>query len=131
MADLFEPFLAEPARAAILTDFDGTLAPIVDDPLAARPLPGAVDVLHRLAERFGVVGVVSGRPLDFLVGHLGDDVGDLPAFDGLDRLAAAGVHTVKVAVVTSEAPALLLERADLVVEGPAGALTLFEGLADG
>ena len=61
---------------------------------------------------------------------VGDDVGDLPAFDGLDRLAAAGVHTVKVAVVTSEAPALLLERADLVVEGPAGALALFEGLAE-
>jgi trehalose 6-phosphate phosphatase len=59
---------------------------------------------------------------------LGDDVGDLPAFDGLDRLADAGVHTVRVAVSTSEAPAALLDRADVVVDGPAGALAVLEAL---
>ena len=59
---------------------------------------------------------------------LGDDVGDLPAYDGLDRLAEAGVHTVRVAVSTVEAPAALLERADVVVDGPAGALNLLASL---
>jgi trehalose 6-phosphate phosphatase len=60
---------------------------------------------------------------------LGDDVGDLPAFAALDRLAAAGVHTVKVAVSTEEAPVAVLEGADVVVDGPQGALALLEWLA--
>ena len=59
---------------------------------------------------------------------LGDDVGDLPAFDGLDRLAATGVHTVRVAVSTPEAPAEVLARADVVVDGPEGALDLLRSL---
>lgn len=49
------------APAGLLTDFDGTLSPIVADPATARPLPGAVDALAELAERVRVVAVVSGR----------------------------------------------------------------------
>ncbi|HEX9968517.1 MAG TPA: hypothetical protein VGB03_00135, partial [Acidimicrobiales bacterium] len=56
---LLAPFLAEPGKAGILTDFDGTLAPIVPDPTMARPLPGAVEVLHDLSRRFALVGVIS------------------------------------------------------------------------
>ena len=52
---------ADPARAAILTDVDGTLAPIVDDPAAAAPLPEARSALAELAGRYAVVGCVSGR----------------------------------------------------------------------
>ncbi len=55
---------------------------------------------------------------------LGDDVGDLPAFDGLDELARDGVATMRIAVRTSESSRALLDRADLVVDGPAGALNL-------
>ena len=36
----------------------------------ARPLPGAVEVLAALAERYAVVAVVSGRPVAFLRAHL-------------------------------------------------------------
>ena len=61
--------------------------------------------------------------------YFGDDMGDLPAFDGLDRLAAAGVDTVRVAVRTEEAPPEMLRRADLVVDGPEGCLAVFEELA--
>jgi trehalose 6-phosphate phosphatase len=249
VGDLFAPFRDDPSTAAILTDFDGTLSPIVRDPSAAQPLPGAVDVLRSLAERFALVGVVSGRPVSYLRGRLGDalwlsglyglesfdgrhggellelpeadgwrgvvgavthraqeafgaavepkglsltlhfraqpelgptvrawadeeatrsglvvrpakasielhpplpadkgvvieraaaglravvflgdDVGDLPAFDALDRLAAGGVYTVKVAVSTEEAPVAVLERADVVVDGPEGALALLRTL---
>jgi len=247
--DPFEPLLSDPGHAGVFTDFDGTLAPIVTDPWLAAPLPGAVEVLVRLAGTFGVVGVISGRPLDYLIGQLGDelwlsglygletleggrrieapqaaewrpvvdaavqrarhefgdavepkglsltlhfrarpdlgpavrawadadatrsglvvrpakasvelhppvkadkgtvieraaaglkavcflgdDVGDLPAFDGLDRMAAAGVHTVRVGVATEEAPPDLLARADVVVDGPAGALAVLERLSNG
>jgi trehalose 6-phosphate phosphatase len=58
------------------------------------------------------------------VAYFGDDLGDLPAFDGLDRLAAHGVSTLRVAVDSLEVPPILRSRADLVVEGPAGAEAL-------
>jgi trehalose 6-phosphate phosphatase len=247
--DLLEPLRAEPRHAAVLVDFDGTLAPIVADPLAAVPLPGTADVLRRLTRRYALAGVVSGRPVSYLLEHLGpgiwlsglygleavggdgrtteapgaarwrprvvaavadaaarfpglvedkglsmtlhfrtapaderairdwaaaeaartglvvrsakasvelhpplaldkgtvvtdaiaglgaacflgDDLGDLPAFAALDRAADHGVRSVRVAVGTSETPAALLDRADLVVEGPEGALALLESLAD-
>jgi trehalose 6-phosphate phosphatase len=39
---------ADPPRTALLLDFDGTLAPIVEDPAAAVPLPGTVEALVHL-----------------------------------------------------------------------------------
>lgn len=63
-----------PKRVAVFTDFDGTLAAIVDDPASATPLPGAVEVLGRLATSLGRVGVLSGRPLTFLVPLFPNDV---------------------------------------------------------
>jgi trehalose 6-phosphate phosphatase len=58
-----EAFAAAPA--GLLTDFDGTLSPIVTDPAAARLVDGAADALAALAERMAVVAVVTGRaPLD-------------------------------------------------------------------
>lgn len=247
--DALAPFTDRPADAAVLLDFDGTLSPIVEDPASARPLDGVTDALTRLAARFGVVGITSGRPVDFLlpllpdglvlsglyglevvrdgqrtdragagawrevvadvvrssadrgpagmgveskglsltlhyrshpelaaavaewarqqgarsglevrpakmsvelhppiaadkgtaveelvaglaaVCFVGDDRGDLPAYDALDRLAARGVHALRVAVASDEAPDELIDRADLVVEGPAEVLDLLNRLA--
>lgn len=248
---------ADPARTCLLTDFDGTLSPIVEDPARAEPLPEAVAVLHGLAARYGRVAVVSGRPAAFLIRQLdlagegvasglmavgaygletacgdkvashpaaeewrvvvaeaadraereaepgvfverkgisftlhyraapaagawcrrwaatvaaetglavhparmseelrppvavdkgtvtaelasgfgaacfmGDDRGDLPAFAALERLERGfeDFTAVRVAVRSSEVPAELLERADLVVDGPPGALSLLRSL---
>jgi trehalose 6-phosphate phosphatase len=52
---------ADPARALVATDYDGTLAPIVDDPAAARPAPGAAAALTRLAGQVGTVAIITGR----------------------------------------------------------------------
>jgi len=60
------PLVDRPATSALFLDYDGTLAPIVDDPVAARPLPGVLAVLDRLAARLSMVAVVSGRPVEFL-----------------------------------------------------------------
>ena len=60
---------AEAHGAAICLDFDGTLAPIVDDPNEARPLPGMVELLGQLAGRFAAVALLSGRPADYLAKH--------------------------------------------------------------
>lgn len=248
------PLRERPGDAALLLDYDGTLAPIVDDPRAARPLPGTRDVLVRLARRFGIVAVVSARPAAFLldvlgrptgvhiaglygmetaspggvvqpshdagvwrpvvsevtrmaedqapegaeveskglsvalhwrrhpetegwarrfadretartgliaqpgkmalelrppvradkgtvvrrlaegyaaVGYVGDDLGDLPAFEELAALASAGVAVARVAVVDTESPPEVAAAADLVVEGPEGVLALLRLLAHG
>ncbi len=63
--------LAEvPERTGLCCDFDGTIAPIVADPQAARPAPGAVAALHGLARDLAVVAAVSGRPAAFLAERL-------------------------------------------------------------
>ena len=58
---------------------------------------------------------------------VGDDTGDLPAFEALRRLAAAGVATLAVAVAGPETPAAVLAAADMVVDGPAGLLVPARG----
>ena len=248
IVDRLAPLRATPRRAGVACDFDGTLAQIVDDPAAARPMPGMGEALAALAGTYGLVAVVSGRPVSFLAEHLprgivlsglyglesstpagprdhpdaapwravvdeavrraqaecpagvlvehkglsltlhhrvhpdvagvartwaeqqaarsgleireakkslelhppvaadkgtaldvlldgldaacfvGDDVGDLPAFDALDRFTASGGRAVRIAVVTPETDARLVERADLTLEGPEGVLALLEGL---
>lgn len=52
---------ADPARAAILTDVDGTLASIVPRPEEATVPARASELLRGLSERYGLVGCVSGR----------------------------------------------------------------------
>jgi trehalose 6-phosphate phosphatase len=59
---------------------------------------------------------------------VGDDLGDLPAFDALDRLAERGASALRVAVDGPETPPTLVERADAVVDGPAGVLQLLREL---
>jgi trehalose 6-phosphate phosphatase len=73
-----DPLAAQAARlarraadVAICLDFDGTVAPIVDDPEAARLLPGIVELLGPLAGRYAAVALVSGRPATYLAVHAG------------------------------------------------------------
>lgn len=47
--------------ALIALDFDGTLAPIVNDPSASRPVPGVIDTLAQLARAGAQVAIVTGR----------------------------------------------------------------------
>ena len=238
----------QPERAGVYTDFDGTLAPIVDNPSEARALPGSAETLGALADQYARVGVISGRPGRFLLDNigapgtdlwgeyglervvdgevraaegaerwrevvegvvgraeasgvaerverkslsvtlhwradpareaavrdwataeavrtgleqlparkavelrpplrrdkgtaleeaaaglaavcfLGDDRGDLAAFDALDRLAEGGINVTRIGVRSPEMPEELERRADIVVDGPQGALELLEAL---
>jgi trehalose 6-phosphate phosphatase len=62
---------------------------------------------------------------------VGDDRGDLAAFAALDRLAAQGMSTYKVAAASTEMPAELQAAADLVVDGPEGVASLLAWLGSG
>ena len=73
MRDELRALARDPAHAAILLDFDGTLSDIVARPDLARPVPGAPEVVAALAKRFGLVAVVSGRPTDEVRSLLGVD----------------------------------------------------------
>ncbi|MGH3328683.1 MAG: trehalose-phosphatase, partial [Streptomycetales bacterium] len=61
--------------------------------------------------------------------YAGDDLGDLAAYDAVDALRAERTAGVKVFSRSAEVTALA-ERADLVVDGPAGVVALLDGLAD-
>jgi trehalose 6-phosphate phosphatase len=81
-----QPLVDDPGRAALFVDFDGSLAPIVLDPGAARPLPAARAALARLVPALGRVAVVSGRPASFL--H------DALPIDGLDHVGTYGLERI-------------------------------------
>ncbi len=57
-----EALLRKPGRAVVAFDYDGTLAPIVDDPSQARPHPAVIPALGGLAQHVGLVAIVTGRP---------------------------------------------------------------------
>lgn len=111
-----------------------TLAPVVEAIAARSGLEvgrGRMTLEVRPRGRFSKAAVVRERARAEAVGataFIGDDVVDLPAFDALDALAAEGMATLKVAVRSHESPDALLERADLVVDGPAGVVTFLESL---
>jgi trehalose 6-phosphate phosphatase len=78
----------------------------------------------------GAVERIAGeRGLDAVL-FAGDDVADVEAFEALDRMADAGVATLKVAVLGPEAPEALAAAADLGVEGPTGLVDLLRRLVD-
>ncbi len=91
---LLGPLRAEPARAAILTDIDGTLAPIVERAGDAAVPAAAREALAALNERYGLVGCVSGRRA-------------LEARElvGLDGLAYAGNHGLELLMPGEAEPA--------------------------
>src|SRR2546422_11078408 len=56
--------IARTPRLLVACDYDGTLAPIVEDPETARPLPESVGALRSLAGLHETTtAVISGRPL--------------------------------------------------------------------
>lgn len=63
---------------------------------------------------------------------IGDDSGDVAAFDALSRLADGGrlAHALRIVVRSPETPAELLRRADVIVDGPDGVIRFLERIAD-
>ncbi|MFF7632261.1 trehalose-phosphatase [Kitasatospora sp. NPDC008050] len=117
--------LADPARALVALDFDGTLSPIVADPEQAFAHPGAAAALAALVPLVGTVAVVTGRPALSAV-----RLGGFERQPGLESLVVLGHYGAErwaggtltappphpgVAAVRAELPALLA-----AVGAPAG-----------
>ena len=60
-ADPLAPLRDRPERSALLLDVDGTLAPVVEHPAASGVPDATLALLAALAERYALVGCVSGR----------------------------------------------------------------------
>jgi trehalose 6-phosphate phosphatase len=80
-------------EAALCFDFDGTLAPIVDDPETAAALPGTPELLARLVDRYAAVALISGRPAAFLAGKV-----DIPGLRFVGLYGMEEIHDGKVHV---------------------------------
>ncbi len=119
---------SDPARCGFFFDFDGTLAPIQDDPETVRPVAGTVDPLARLATLVGRVAVVSARPVEFLRRHLAAvEPITLHGLYGLESSRDGDTVTVDEALPWIPVVAALAERAR--AELPAGALVEFKRLS--
>ncbi len=91
--------LRAPGRALIALDYDGTLAPIVTDPAAARPHPDAGEALRRLAPLVGTLAVITGRPA-----RAAAELGGLDRVPGLIVLGQYGRQRWESGTLTSPPP---------------------------
>jgi trehalose 6-phosphate phosphatase len=86
------PLRSEPGRTAILTDVDGTLAPIVERAEDAAVPAAAREALAALSERYALVGCISGRRAE-----------EARRLVGLDSLAYAGNHGLELLLPGTDA----------------------------
>lgn len=79
--------------SGLVTDFDGTVSPIVLDPAAASILPECRDALASLVEDLDLVGVLSGRMPQDTRERVGLAAVEYVGVHGLVRLGATGPET--------------------------------------
>jgi trehalose-phosphatase len=85
----------DPPRTAVLTDVDGTLAPIVERPERAVVSRRATELLEELSGRFGLVGCISGR-----------QALEARRLVGVDGIAYAGNHGLELLLPGEDVPQL-------------------------
>jgi trehalose 6-phosphate phosphatase len=98
--------------------------------LRVHPAKMSVELHPPIDEDKGTALERLASQLDGPVVFCGDDVGDLSAFDALDRLAAQGRPTLRVVAESPETDPVLRSRADMVVDGPAGVVALLRSIAE-
>jgi len=108
------PLREEPGRAAILTDVDGTLAPIVERAEDAAVPAAARRALAALSERYALVGCISGRRAE-----------EARRLVGLDSLAYAGNHGLELLLPGERSP-----RPDPSIAGREGEAAEFLAAVD-
>lgn len=76
--------------------------------------------IHDIALELGLAGVV----------YLGDDVTDVDAFRALATLRSPEIATLSVGVVSAETHAVVLDSADVLIDGVEGCVALLAGVAE-
>ena len=117
------------ADTVLFFDFDGTLAPVADDPTQVQPAPKVLAAIGALAPVVRRVAIVSARPVEFLREHFGGLVGvDLYGLYGLEHSHSGG-ETVTEPAALPWVPTMA-ELADLArAELPPGALVEYKRLS--
>lgn len=128
----------------VALDFDGTLAPLQDDPSASRILPDGVEALARLAQVDGVeLALVSGRALSdlhalaqvppgtFFIGSHGAERARVTSF-GLDRdvVQLTDEQADRLAALGAQAAAVARARDGVWVETKPTAVVVHTRLAE-
>jgi trehalose 6-phosphate phosphatase len=93
LQELIAPLRADPGHAAILSDVDGTIAPIVPSPDQAGVPEGTRELLRTLAQRYALVACLSGRRAV-----------DARRVVGLDELAYSGNHGMELLLPGEKEP---------------------------
>jgi trehalose 6-phosphate phosphatase len=119
-----EALAANAARSGLVLDFDGVLAPIIDDPEASAMPDRVAAALRRLSGDLGLLAVISGRPVAFLedrisipgvplLGSYGIERSD----DGVRRMdSAAAMWTARVGEASQVLRDLLKDSPGVRVE---------------
>ncbi len=85
-----EKFVENPSGALLAFDFDGTLAPIVDDPENSRLHEGSAKELVRIGPKVGQVAIITGRGVNAV-----RTLGRLDSREGLSSLVVLGQYGVE------------------------------------
>jgi len=85
LASLIAALRKDPEHSAVLTDIDGTIAPIVRSASEARVPDRTRELLRELARRYALVGCLSGRRAE-----------DARRIVGLDELFYSGNHGIEL-----------------------------------
>jgi trehalose 6-phosphate phosphatase len=84
IGDVVHALRGQLSRSLIALDFDGTLAPIVTDPAAARLEPGVIEALAALARTGVQIAVITGRDAR--------TAAELGGFDAVPGLVIEGLY---------------------------------------
>ncbi|MGS2614263.1 trehalose-phosphatase [Micromonospora sp. LZ34] len=117
------------AETVLFFDFDGTLAPVGDDPTAVLPAPKVIEAIEALAPAVRRIAIVSARPVEFLRDHFGGLTGvDLYGLYGLEHShSGGGTVTEPAALPWVPTMAELADQAR--AELPPGALVEYKRLS--
>jgi trehalose 6-phosphate phosphatase len=88
LEDIVESLRTALPDLLVAVDFDGTLAPLVEDPETSRPAHGTVEVLSALAAAGAQVAVITGRAADTVL-----RLGGLEQVPGIVVAGLYGVET--------------------------------------
>jgi trehalose 6-phosphate phosphatase len=115
--------------AGVFCDFDGCLAPIIPDPEAVKAVRGASAALERLARRFKVVAVVSGRSAGDLSRRIRARGVRLVGLHGMEEVRDGAVAVVPEAEAAREAVEATARTLSEALRGLRGAVLEHKGLA--